>query len=205
MFYYLVLILANRAACHNGAEGGVELQLHIDVDIGHLVGGLVTLYHTTIATNEEFGEVPLNVGILIVVGIALTQHVVEQLAQIVVEVETAEWFLRLEIGVKGMLACSVYLDLIELWELNAEVGRAELLDFLNGARGLLAKLVAGEVENLQALGLVLLVQLFELFVLRGESATGGGVYNQQHLAFVLCQRYLFAGIVGNLEIIHVLC
>ena len=104
-----------------------------------------------------------------------------------------------------MFACAIHLDLVELWKLDAEVGSAELLDFLNGARGLLAKLVAGEIKNLQAFGLVLLVQLFELFVLRGESATGSSVYNQQHLAFVLRQRYLFAGIVGNLEIIHFLC
>lgn len=65
-----------------------------------------------------------------------------------------------------MLVGTVYLDLIELWELDTEVGRTELFDFLNATWCLLAKLVAGEIENLQTCGLVLLVQLFELFVLR---------------------------------------
>ena len=101
-----------------------------------------------------------------------------------------------------MLVGTVYLDLIELWELDTEVGRTELFDFLNATWCLLAKLVAGEIENLQTCGLVLLVQLFEFFVLRGESTTGGGIHDEQYLALVLGERHVAACIVLYFEIIN---
>ena len=78
----------------------------------------------------------------------------------------------------------VYLNLVKLGELYMIVGGAELLNLGNCAGCLLTELVAREIQNLKSLLIILLVNLLQVLVLRRESATGGGVYNQQHLSFV---------------------
>ena len=50
-----------------------------------------------------------------------------------------------------MLIGTVHLNLVELREVDVEVGRAELVNLLNGTRSLLSELVAGEVKNLEAI------------------------------------------------------
>ena len=50
-----------------------------------------------------------------------------------------------------MLIGSIHIYLIELRELDIEVGRAELVNLLNSSRSLFAKNVAGEVQNLVAI------------------------------------------------------
>ena len=77
---------------------------------------------------------------------------------------------------------TVDIDLIELGELDVVLQRAELMDLLDGAWCLLAKLIAGEVENLQATLMELLVERLQFGVLRREAAKGGCVDNQQHIA-----------------------
>ena len=84
-----------------------------------------------------------------------------------------------------MCVLAVHINLVELWEVDVEVGCAELVDLLNGARSLLSELVAREVKNLEALTVILLVEWFQVFVLRCEPASGGCVDNQQHLPFVV--------------------
>ena len=64
---------------------------------------------------------------------------------------------------------AIHLDLVELRELDVEVGRAELMNFLNRSRSLLPKLVAGEVQNLQSLAAVFLIERLQFLVLRRES------------------------------------
>ncbi len=56
-----------------------------------------------------------------------------------------------------MLVGSVHINLVELRELNVEVGRAELVNLLNGTRSLFAELIAREVQNLEAVLCILLV------------------------------------------------
>lgn len=58
------------------------------------------------------------------------------------------------------------------------VDLAKALNLVVGAGLLAAKLVAREAEDDEALVLVLLVELFEAGVLRGEAALGGGVDDQ---------------------------
>ena len=84
-----------------------------------------------------------------------------------------------------MLIGTIHLDLVKLRELDVEVGRAELVNFLNRARSLLSELVAGEVKNLQPLDAVLLIQGLQFLVLGRESAAGGGVHDKQHLTLVV--------------------
>ena len=57
-----------------------------------------------------------------------------------------------------MLVGSVHINLVELWELDIEVGRAELVNLLNRTRSLFAKLIAREVQNFEAV--LCLIELF---------------------------------------------
>ena len=57
-----------------------------------------------------------------------------------------------------MLVGSVHINLVELWELDVEVGRAERVNLLNRTRSLFAKLVTREVQNLEAVLGILLIE-----------------------------------------------
>ena len=72
---------------------------------------------------------------------------------------------------------------------------------LVAAGSLLAELVAGEVENGETVGMMFFIKLLQLFILRGETALGGGVYDENHFVGVLFQRYGAAFSVFDREII----
>ena len=118
---------------------------------------LVTLQYASVARDKEFSEVPFDIGLLVVIGILLTHHLVHKLALLVARVKTAKALLCFQEGVERMLVGSIHLNLIELWKLDVEVGRAERVNLLNGTRSLFAKLVAREIENLKAVLSILLV------------------------------------------------
>ena len=117
-------------------------------------------------------------------------------------IPAGEAFLLLQELVQGICILAVDLDLLEAGELGAEVHLAELMDAFIGARSLLSELVAGEVENLETLAVVLLVKGLQLVVLWGEAALGGCVDNQQHFVGILFQRYIFTFSVFYREIIN---
>ena len=73
----------------------IDLQCLFDIgfDIGNLDGGLVALQHLTVAADEELGKVPLDVAVLVIVGIALAKHAVHPLAYGVVDIKAAKAFL----------------------------------------------------------------------------------------------------------------
>ncbi len=119
--------------------------------------GLVALQDLAVATDKELGEVPFDVRLLVVLGIALAQHLVHKFARLVVQVEALKALLLLQVGKERRLSGAVHIDLVKLRELNVVGCRAELMNLFNRARSLLAKLVAGEVENFQTLGVILLV------------------------------------------------
>ena len=79
---------------------------------------------------------------------------------------------------KRMRRAAVDFDLLVQRETDVVVERAEIADLVGVARLLVAELVAGEAQHHQALVLVLLPQLLESGVLRGEAAFGGGVDDQ---------------------------
>ena len=56
------------------------------------------------------------------------------------------------------------------------------MDFIVVARCLMTELVAGKVQNFQALVVVFLIKLFKSFVLGGESAASRRVDDEQDLA-----------------------
>ena len=112
---------------------------YIDFDVGHFIRWLIAFQYTSVARYKELSEVPFNVVV------------------------------SLQPCIKRMSIGAIHLDLVELRELDVEVGRAELMNFLNRSRSLLPKLVAGEVQNLQSLAAVFLIERLQFLVLRRES------------------------------------
>src|SRR5690606_36432049 len=92
-------------------------------------------------------------------------------------------------------------DLREHWKCDVICQRAEILDLLGVARLLLAELIAGEAQHLDALRRVFAMQFFQAFVLVSEPALTGGVDDQQQLAAKFGERALFAVDVARGEII----
>ena len=177
-------------------------------DVGDLLGGFKAGNHLTFLVDEEFGEVPLDVGLLLIVRVCLREHIVEDVGDGVLHIPAGKTLLLLQELVEGVGIVAVDLDLLEARELRAEVKLTELMDALVCARGLLAELVAGEVENLKALGVILLVELLQLVVLRRKSALCCCIDNQQHFIGVLLQGYVLAFSVLDSEVVncsHVFC
>src|SRR4051794_17542217 len=93
-----------------------------------------------------------------------------------------------ELGIERMAAGAVHVDLLEHRERDAVVERAELLDLVGRARLLAAELVAREPEDGEAAVAVVVVDLLEGGVLRGEAALRRHIHDQQGLAGVLADR-----------------
>ena len=178
MLHRLVEILTDGAACHHIAQYRIYLHLHVSLDSGNLITRLIAFDDLAVAPNKKLGEVPLDV---------------------------AATTLRFQPSIERMRVLTIHLNLVELWEVDIVVGCTELVNLLNSAWCLLAELVAGEIENLEALALILLIERFQVFILRRESAAGCRVYYQQHLVLVLGERHVLAPIVLHREIINTLC
>ncbi|MNG26417.1 hypothetical protein D3C84_1114090 [compost metagenome] len=71
---------------------------------------------------------------------------------------------------------------------HAIVEAAEILDLLLGPRFLPGKLVARQAQHAEAFALVLLIEVFQRRVLRGQAAFGGDVDHQYDLALERRQR-----------------
>ena len=172
------------------------------LDIGGFLCRLKTGDNLTFLVDEEFREVPFDVGLLFVVGIGLGEHVVENMGDGVLHIPAGEALLLLEEEVEGIGIVAIDLDLLEARELSAEVQLAELMDALVGAGSLLPELVAREVENLETLGMVFLVEFFQFVVLGCETTLCCRIDDQQHLVSVLLQGYVLAFSVLDSEVIN---
>ena len=91
---------------------------------------------------------------------------------------------------------AVDVDFAELGELDVEVGGAELVYFGVAVRSLCAELVAWEVQNAETLRGIFLIEGFKLTVLWRETALGGRIDNQEHLAFVFGESNRLAVGIG---------
>lgn len=81
---------------------------------------------------------------------------------------------------------TVDVDLAQHGECHAIVDLAERLDLIVGARVLVTELVAGESDDGEGAGFLLLdglVELLETLELRGKAALGSGVDSEDDLAF----------------------
>ena len=74
---------------------------------------------------------------------------------------------------------AVDLDLLETGEVGAVGEFAEIVDRLIGAGGLLAKLVAGEIEDFKALGVIFLIEGFEFLILRSKATLVVAVFTMR--------------------------
>lgn len=91
---------------------------------------------------------------------------------------------------------AVDVDLAEDGEGDLLVQGAEVLDLLVGAGLLAAELVAGEADDCEVVGVLLLdllVDGLEVLVLVGETALGSGVDDQDDFALEVGQRNFVVG------------
>src|SRR4029077_7222521 len=101
-------------------------------------------------------------------------------------------FFVLEIFVERMGALAVDVDLGEHRKADAVVHFAELADLALAARLLVAKLVAGKAQHLEAAAVERFVQLLEALILRREPALARRVDDQHHLAAIIAERDVLA-------------
>jgi len=165
----------------------LEQLLDLLGDVLNLLCRLKTCNDLAFLVDEELGEVPFDVSLLFVVGIGLRQHVVKDGGNGMIHIPAGKAFLLLQELVQWVGILAVHLDLLETGELRAEVQFTELMNALVGAGSLLAELVAGEIENLETLTVILLVECFQLVVLRGKTALGSRVDYQQYFVSILFQ------------------
>ena len=149
------------------------------------MGWLKAGNHVAEAVNQELGEVPFDVAVFSPARILLVKHLLQDWSKLVVSVKALEALLAFEPGVERQFVRAVYITLLELREVSAIVKLAELSNFLVCAWSLVAKLVARHIQNLEAFVLELLVDSFQLLILRCESASCSCIYYQKNLSCVL--------------------
>ena len=105
--------------------------------------------------------------------------------------EAFKALLRFQICVQRELVFSVDIRFLHLREGGIEVHGAELMNLVIRPGSLPAELVAGDVQDLQSLIMIVPVQLFYRGILGREAATGSRVNNQNDLALIIGQIKLF--------------
>ena len=72
---------------------------------------------------------------------------------------------------------AVHLDLLEARERCVVVQFTELMNAFIGAWSLLSELVTGEIKHFEALSMIGFVELFQLFILRGEATLRSSIHD----------------------------
>ena len=141
-------------------QNKLEQRFDLLLDQLHVGSGFEACYHSSLAIDQKLGEIPLDVGIIFVVWVSFAEHIVEQRSNFVIEVKTSEWLLLFQVGEQRRSFRAVDIDFLKLRELSTKIELAETVDFLFGARSLLAELVARKIENFQSLLTISLVERF---------------------------------------------
>ena len=164
-----------------------EQGFDVGTDVFYLFGRLVAFDHLPFLVDEELGEVPFDFGRLLVIGISLGKHLVENGGKFMTFIPTGKSFLFFEEFIErgGMFA--VYFNLLKSWEIRPLGELAEFVNCLVGTRCLLTELVAGEIKNFEALGVVFLISVFQLGIGGGESTFGCCVNNEEHFVGILLE------------------
>ena len=137
----------------------MQQLLDLCCNVLNLFCGLETGDDLSLFVDEELGEVPLDVWLLLVVGVCLSQHIVEDVSDGVLHIPSCKTFLILQELIERIGIIAINLDFLKTGELRTEVQLTELMDTVIGARSLLSELVTGKVENLEALSMIFLVKL----------------------------------------------
>ncbi|MNC09292.1 hypothetical protein D3C75_569110 [compost metagenome] len=96
-----------------------------------------------------------------------------------------------------MRAGAVDLHFLEHREAHPVVDMAGLRDVIGATGLLLTELVAGETQNHQPLGSVLLVERFKACILWRKATVAGGIHNQHQLARIVGHRDKLATQAGG--------
>ena len=92
------------------------------------------------------------------------------------KIETLKAFFLLQEREQWILIFAIYLYFFELWKLGAKVKGAEVVNLLLGARSLVAKLVAREVQNLKTLVFIILIECLQFLLLWCKATTGSSIH-----------------------------
>lgn len=175
---------------------GLDLAFHL----GHIVCRLEAGYDISFAVDEEFCKIPLNITAFAPARHVLVEDVDEDGRELVSRIETFKSLFAFEPSIEGKFSLAIDFGLAELGEVYAKFHGAELCDLFVRAWGLSTKLVTRDVEDFETCGFVALIEGFELLILRGETAFGGGIDDEQNLAFILREGHGFAFFASELKI-----
>ena len=109
--------------------------------------------------DEELGEVPFDVWREPPIRVGLIEDACQDRRDPVRGVKAREPLLLLEPLEEGICPFAVDFNLAKLRKGDAKATRAEAVDLIGSPGGLLAKLIAGEVEDLEVLVFVPLIEL----------------------------------------------
>ena len=56
-------------------------------------------------------------------------------------------------------------------------------------RSLTGKLVARDIDNLKPFFMIVMIDLFEILILRSKTASGCSIHNQKYFAFIVFEGY----------------
>lgn len=104
-----------------------------------------------VPVHEELCEVPPDLRGFVIIGIFGAEFCVKSSSDLVVQVKAGKAFPALQPGEERVCILSVDIDFSKLGVSDAETGFTESIDLFVGSFGLAAKLVAGEIEDLESL------------------------------------------------------
>ena len=153
----------------------------------NLLSRLEACHYLTLLVDQELGEVPLDLSTLLIIGVCLGQHLVENRIERMGLIPAGKALLALEELIQRIGIVAIHLQLLEAGEIGAIIELAELMDRLVCAGSLLAKLIAREIQDLKALCVICLIKFLQLCIGGSETAFRCSVDNEQHLVGILLQ------------------
>ena len=175
--------------------------MNVLLDVLRSRGGSVALDDSAVAVDEELGEVPKDVTILLhTLADALEEFPGGLGLQSAIFLGGS---LSLEVLEYGFSIGAVDIGLGHQREGHAVVQAAELSDLVIGAGLLSGELVAREADDHETLVLIFLIKGLQAVVLRGETALGCCVDYHQNLAFKLGEVNLYTLVTEGFKIVNI--
>ena len=98
---------------------------------------------------------------------------------------------------------AIDLDLSKSGKGRSVVKAAKAIDFCSVSRSLLAKLIAGEIQDFKSVFLIALIEFLQFLILRSEAAAGRCIDNQQNLSFIITHFLQTSVLFLDFDIINV--
>ena len=98
---------------------------------------------------------------------------------------------------------AIDLDLSKSGKGRSVVKAAKAIDFCSVSRSLLAKLIAGEIQDFKSVFLIALIEFLQFLILRSEAAAGRCIDNQQNLSFIITHFLQTSILFLDFDIINV--